>query len=174
MKKIEITDGINGYPKHVHRGVIGFETYEQAKKFAEEHDGDVYSFRKRDGWDLWESLGRIDHDYDLQSFYNNGEMGEWREFDKENDFDYMKELLNDCDVNDIDKMRNIIGNFSDLCEAQAHLEDDEFLAWNIDYETMYCQAEKKRVMSFHEDVWTYAIGVSFSEMYPEEIEELQF
>ena len=58
MKAIEITKGANGYPKDLHRGYVGFESYEEAREFAGKYNGAVVELRIRGGHDLWESRGR--------------------------------------------------------------------------------------------------------------------
>lgn len=57
ITEIEITNGMNGYPKGLHQGFKGFENFDAARDFAKKINGEVVLLHKRNGWQLWESRG---------------------------------------------------------------------------------------------------------------------
>ena len=66
----DLTHGMNGYPKHVQAILVGFNSFSDAEKVAEDFGVCVEVFRKRDGWHFWEKAGTIMCDADKT---------EWRE-----------------------------------------------------------------------------------------------
>lgn len=59
LTAIEVTEGLNGYPKNIGGAVIGFSSLNEAEIIAEKYGFTVDVFRKRDGWHLWERAGRM-------------------------------------------------------------------------------------------------------------------
>lgn len=57
LKREEITEGINGYPRNCQACIIGFTTYAEAKDFADTYGLEVYCLRRRNGQDLWSYHG---------------------------------------------------------------------------------------------------------------------
>lgn len=53
----ELTHGSNGYPKGVTRFLTDFSTFEEAQEVAEKFGGEVWQFRRRDGWHFFEPRG---------------------------------------------------------------------------------------------------------------------
>ena len=87
MKKIDIyaldrgldyrtvTSGRNGYPSDLRKAVV-FDTQDETEDFANEIGGEVVLLHRRDGWSLWESLGRYALPYRFELFdraYNDDE-----------------------------------------------------------------------------------------------------
>jgi len=70
LKAIELTSGMNGYPKNVRPAVIGFETFDEALKAAENTDGCVSAFYQKYGWQLWEEDGTKNEPFDLLEEYS--------------------------------------------------------------------------------------------------------
>jgi hypothetical protein len=50
---IETTSELNGYPSNLKNALIGFNTFEDAKKIADENKLLIQFFKKKDGWNLW-------------------------------------------------------------------------------------------------------------------------
>ena len=55
----ECTLGINGYPEHLRAILVGFDSFEDAEKVAEEFGVHVEVFRIRDGWQFWENARAV-------------------------------------------------------------------------------------------------------------------
>ena len=56
---IETTEGENDYPRNTKYALIGFETFADAEKIAEEYGLRIEFFFKRDGWNLWKRTFNI-------------------------------------------------------------------------------------------------------------------
>lgn len=54
LNVVETTEGVNGYPKNLNIAITGFDSYKEAKEFADEHNMEVVGLQKNDGWSLWE------------------------------------------------------------------------------------------------------------------------
>lgn len=54
LQYIETTAGMNGYPKHIRGAIIGFDTFQEAERLAEQHGLCIRTFFKRDGWLLYQ------------------------------------------------------------------------------------------------------------------------
>lgn len=55
----EYTLGINGYPERVRAILVGFDSFEDAEKVAEDYGVHIEVFRIRDGWHFWEKAGAV-------------------------------------------------------------------------------------------------------------------
>lgn len=53
LQVIETTSAMNGYPQSIKKALIGFESFEQAERVAEEYGLSIEYFTKRDGWQLY-------------------------------------------------------------------------------------------------------------------------
>lgn len=53
IKKIQTTSDANGYPTNLKPAYIGFETWAEAKKFAEEKDLALMCLSQKAGWQVW-------------------------------------------------------------------------------------------------------------------------
>lgn len=56
---IETTSERNGYPSNLKNAIIGFDTFEDAKKIADENGLSIQFFKKKDGWNLWYRTNNI-------------------------------------------------------------------------------------------------------------------
>ena len=54
----EVTQGMNGYPSGLYKAISGFESFEDAERFADEVKGEVVLLTKRDGHQFWSNNGR--------------------------------------------------------------------------------------------------------------------
>ena len=156
METIEITTGINGYPSHLHKAYIGFETFDQAEEFAKQNNGVVVALRKRDGWQFWESEGRV-----FEPFHVDGDTyGDdySTETTQEHWEDTCRELLSAmiCDGASLEDISNAVRNMVAVSEKINLLDDNEAL---LLCHGEYCDTIKTRTMSYSEDVWSHQIGV---------------
>ena len=58
LEIVEVTEGMNGYPKNLSKAVIGFDTWQDAEEFAKETGREIVRITKRDGHQFWWSEGR--------------------------------------------------------------------------------------------------------------------
>lgn len=162
MRDIEITMGSNGYPQDLHKGVIDFETFKEIEEYAEEHGGIVCTFRKKDGWALWEVFEMNTHkpmeltSEDYGDDYFLIPYGYYKDFDEFKE-DYLfdgfadgYENMDDC-LYYIEKVRTIWENYEALEEGQAIIRLGYEIVDVINVESL----------SFYHDTWTYEIGVMY-------------
>lgn len=69
LKREEITEGVNGYPRNCQACITGFTNYAEAEDFADTYGLEVYCLRRRNGQDFWNNLGPI-----LNPIYTVGYM----------------------------------------------------------------------------------------------------
>lgn len=166
LQRIEITTGMNGYPKGLHRGIIGFCDFAEAEQVAKEFGGEVVEFSRKGGWQLWQSGGRRCEMFGISRinedryyiFHNAGEVEE--EFNN---------FLTDMDADDfnIDKMHWMVSTYQELRDAAERMTDEQSLIARRDAIEEYEIVDDK-VMQYDEDVWECAIGV---ELYAQDIDD---
>lgn len=171
MKAIEITAALNGYPEHLHRGYIGFKTFEEAENFAKKYDGEVVELRRRDGWQLWVNRGRIyeplkvDAETYGDDFRTVSSVEEW----EDDCHDTLVALLDDSA--DLEEISANVSNMKDILEKVRGLDENEAV--------LLCCGEfydiiKTKTMSYHEDVWYHEVGVSIDGYNDEADAECEF
>lgn len=96
IKKIQTTSDANGYPTNLKNGYIGFETWAEAKKFAEEKDLALMCISQNAGWQVWH---REDSVYEPMTI-TAADYGDDYNFetDAEKYFENEREILEDCDT----------------------------------------------------------------------------
>ena len=57
---IEITEGLNGYPKNIYKGIIGFNNFMSAIEFADIINGEVVLLSRKDGHHFYINNGTTD------------------------------------------------------------------------------------------------------------------
>ena len=62
---IETTSGMNGYPRHIRKALVGFESFEQAEEIAAETGLCMMELHRRDGWQLWERANMTCRPFDM-------------------------------------------------------------------------------------------------------------
>ena len=156
METIEITTGINGYPSHLHKAHIGFDTFDQAEDFAKQNNGVVVALRKRDGWQFWESEGRVFEPFRVDSDTYGDDYS--TETSREHWEDTCRDLLSAMisDGTSLEDMSRIVKDMIAVSERIDHLDENEAV---LLYHGEYCDTIKTHTMSYNEDVWSHQIGV---------------
>lgn len=164
MQKIEITTGTNGYPEGLHRGVIGFNSFEDAQKFAEENSGEVILLHKKNGWELYQSKGTVYAPISYKQYLND--LGSDYEIaDEERVLELLKEDIKNAD--DIRDIEFSYQNAKDLISEIENSSDDQVV---ISIGINHHETVSKEMMSYNEDNNEFIIGVEFKG-YPQ-LEEL--
>lgn len=73
LELIETTSERTGYPANLRHAIIGFETFEEAEKIADENNLSIEIFTKRDGWQLYYRTGNSAHEPFKNSADNYGD-----------------------------------------------------------------------------------------------------
>jgi hypothetical protein len=150
---IEITHGINGYPQGLGDiGVVGFDNFEEAEDFARLWELETHLFKKRDGWQLWEDAGRKFESLTYQDYLKD--LGD--NYSESTTEDYSIDTLKERISEDLEEAAGIIANAIELRDEVACCPDDEVVLVNCG---KYFETVSRQLMSYHEDVWTYTVGV---------------
>lgn len=159
LKCEHITGSANGYPTpYLGAFIHGFDNFDEALVFAENNDGQTVLCKKRDGWNtvtlhsvMFRELNYKDYLEDLGELY--------RVINKDEIFYLLSELQDsglDCDLL-ADELRDIAKLSDQLNECEGN---NEVLIKNMDTDEYF--TSKKTMMSYHEDVWTWTVGVQLS------------
>lgn len=154
MKNIEITEGMNGYPKGLHAGYCDFSNYEEAEAYAKKTAGNVVLLHRRDGWHFWESLGQA---YGPITRSENDYGDNYRVFENKEDF------LDDRHYTRIGIVEDERMNTDELAAFDAETEKiaNEFQPGYgvVLYNGQYFETIKLETMSYCFDAHNYEIGV---------------
>lgn len=162
LQVISTTTAMDGYPRLIRKAIIGFDSYEQAEKLAEEYHLDIETFTKHDGWQLWYRGGNCAHEEFIRSASDYGEN--YQQFDadmSQADFlqqvgaaAYISELAGGEDG--LDKIEEYANNLRNLYTEIEIAAGDELVIAEGD---VYVETIKKRTMQYAYDSKHYAIGL---------------
>jgi len=157
LQKIEITYGMNGYPERLGDvGIIGFENMDSASAFAKEYGLQTHCFKKRDGWQFWETTGTFYISYTSDDLLKDlGDNYQYADSDHSFYAEQLAEIAKRFD-GDFTELEAKIKDIKEIIEAVAGCKDDEIV---IVTNGKYYETVSQSFMSYHEDVWSYAIGV---------------
>ena len=96
---IETTSERSGYPLNLKKAIIGFESMEEAREYAEQHDLSIEIFHKRDGWNVWYRTGDREYEPFTRTAEQYGDdynlfTAEYADYYYENE---VKEIISDFD-----------------------------------------------------------------------------
>lgn len=157
----EITHGMNGYPKDLGDIFItGFNNFENAIQFAKDNDAEVGLGKIRDGHHFYSYVGwrdkpltAFDYLLDLGDNYSIVNIEDEKENFKETLIDLVENFEDDFDY-----LRDWIDDKEEIIEALNSAVDDEVVIVNG---FIYFETVALTLMSYHEAVTTYSIGVYF-------------
>lgn len=155
---VELTTGVNGYPRNLHPVIVDFTSYADAFDFAHENGGEVIWIRKKNGWQLWESHGLALDDIDLAEVYAEDSIfyrNRPEDYESEKDFlDEISYLFEDCKT--FAEYREILDEYEQLWEDLQELDADEIL---IHSTPKYNEKLKRYVSEYEYDSSLYKIAV---------------
>lgn len=180
LEVAECTDSYNGYPSNLRYCLFGFEDIKEAEELCatlqrildnefEDVTVDVYHFRKKAGWHLWQRQSPAYKMYDMEMLFSEDDSAyptltfrntdvdafiEERNFIFE-DEDYIENNLDRAGV-DEETYRD---NTRKMVEAIKKLKDYEILLYSTAYNDGYYEIAQIETMEYSEDTWTYAIGL---------------
>ena len=163
LKREEITEGRNGYPLNVHACITGFDTFDDAKTFADDYGLELQTIRRRDGHDLWESCNAYGplktQDYIAERYYvSNTYSGIL--FDIDNQIAEYADMVED-DPNLADTVTQLKTLRAKVKKMQHDnpLADDDIIYYNSEDPEEDPTITKAEVTSIHDDdVHAYAIA----------------
>ena len=154
---VEVTQGLNGYPKGLYRAIAGFDTYEDAKIFADEIDGEVVLLSRRDGYALYTNKGRAYEGIERAKYINEEE---YKVFKKALDFEsWAKEDIEEMLKigEDIFSIRDTLDSMCEIYEEISDMSEDSIALVGYDY-SYYIEDEYVTILH-DDDVTTYMIAV---------------
>lgn len=157
---IETTSGNNGYPQSIKGAIIGFDTFEEAQKLADEHNLSIEFFTKKDGWALWyrtestahELINNSSNDYgdDYSTFWKMTE----EDFINQEITPIIKELIEDNAS--FEFIESFVKQQKELFVKIDDLEDNEIV---ITCQGEYYDTIKEKSMYFSHDTKHITIGL---------------
>lgn len=157
LQVVEVTEGMNGYPKNLSNAVIGFDTWEDAEDFAKETERQIVRMTKRDGHQFWYSSGRVDEPIrPIADWFGC----DYSTYDCEEDWwDDAKYWLSGI-LDELDDIDSLQSEVNDMWQAHNNfqlLEEDEMVVFCG--RTVY-GIKKKEYMRLHDTYVTdYVIAV---------------
>ena len=155
LKREEITEGANGYPRNLHACITGFSTFDDAKTFADTYGLELQTIRRRDGHDLWESCNSYGllktQDYIADRYYvSNTYSGIL--FDIDNQIAEYADMVED-DPNLADTVAQLKALRAKVEKMQHDnpLADDEIIYYNSEDPEDDATITKAEVSSIHEE-----------------------
>lgn len=132
---------------------INFDSFDEARQFAKDNGGKVCLFSKRDGHDYWQNHGEKLQPLTSDDYLHN--LGDnYQEYDEEGVKELYKEALTDAVAQfDFDWIQLLMHNYEKL-EEEVNDDKAVIMQGRTHYETV-----DREMMSYHEDVTTYIIGV---------------
>lgn len=161
LRKIEITEGANGYPKNCHPAVIGFDNFKQAEQFVKDFGGEICDLRVRDGHHLWENRCWTDEPIRVTPSDFVGDVILYTHSEAEDFFsvelDKIKNYYSDDHFDCFGCFRDHFKWIEKTYEKIKNLGNNEQLALCLEGEDIGIYPI--RTMQWYYDVWTYAVGV---------------
>lgn len=163
LEVVETTSNQNGYPEHLKKAIIGFDTFKEAKDMADENGMSIQFFYKQSGWNLWYRPGD-EADEAIQTeveHFGDTYCDNFALWGKDN----LTDLIDDfkCNIEDKDTLEEIEAEFNQCKEIYNRIidmADDEYvLTQHMEYQST---VKKESMQTYHDGVYT-AIGLIFED-----------
>ena len=156
LEVITTTSHRNGYPQRLKHAIIGFDTFEDAEKMANENGLSIEIFTKRDGWSLWYRTGN----HAFAPFERDGaEYGdEYRQYSKEDlEGFYANEVQPSvCAFDDFESLRCFLDIMEEIRDKIEDADDNEIVLASLGG---YYGTIEKATMWYRYDTHHFAIGL---------------
>ena len=157
LELIETTSERNGYPRCLKKAIIGFDSMEEAREYAEQHNLSIEIFHKRDGWSLWYRTGNRAYDPFIRTAEDYGDDYLLFTDDDANNYyeNEVQEIISDFD--NFDDVENFLKERREVYDAICALGEDEAV---VTYRGSLYEKIKLHSMSYYFDTHHYAIGLT--------------
>ena len=156
LEVITTTSSRIGYPQRLQRAIIGFDTFADAEKMANENGLSIEIFTKRDGWNLWYRTGN----HAFAPFERNGEEygDEYRQYSKEDlENFYVNEVQPSvCAFDDFESLRCFLDIMEEIRDKLEDADDNEIVLASLGG---YYGTIEKTTMWYRYDTHHFAIGL---------------
>lgn len=152
---VETTSARNGYPENLATALVGFNSFEDAEKFAKEHGLDTWLLHKRDGWELW---NRVHSVYEPMSITCEDYGDNYNLYMPSSLENYFEDEIKPCleNFDNIEDMRNFLDNQEEIMDELEQCDEDEAV---ITYCGSFYETIKLHPMEWEHDTHNYIIGV---------------
>lgn len=156
---VEITEGMNGYPKNLYKAVEGFDTFEDADAFAREVNGEVVLLTRRDGHQFWTNNGRQFEGLERAKFIDEENEVLFTDVDEFEDWARRKLEAMIGEGDNIYDIKNESAKMCDIADDIYAMDEDTEICvvdrGDLDYDVV----PQYMTMVHDDDVTTYAIAV---------------
>ena len=170
LELVEVTQGMNGYPRGLYKAVSGFESFVDAEDFAKGVNGEVVLLTKRDGHQFWTNNGRQYEPLERADYIDEES---YIAFIDEDNFEYwaLDELKAKLEMEDsLFDLRSAIEEMCGTYNEIANRYGGEITI--VDKNEFTCERVSKFVTRIHDaDVTTYMLAVVDHETDEDEREE---
>ena len=156
LELVEVTQGINGYPRGVYKAIVGFEDFQEAEDLAEEFGLEIVELRSRDGWQFYEELGRRYEPFAASEAYRD-EYDLWPRITYAEYISQEDVLGTLATAEDFDEMTAMLERYKEIFEEIELLESDELVA--VHRESGEAERVKEYTCHYHYDVWRHEIAL---------------
>lgn len=157
LQIVEVTEGMNGYPKNLSEAVIGFEDWRQAKWFAKESGLHTVVMTKRDGHQFWKYENPTTCPLTIGAHWYGDDYECWDRYNEwwANEKPRLAEMV--LQAEDVDYLYNIANMADEIKEAFESMEEGEQV---LLYKGNYIDTIPYEAMHWHDnDVTDYVIAV---------------
>jgi len=146
LKCGHVTGGNNGYPTpYLGAFIYGFDDYVQAEQFINENSGEIVLCKQKNGWDVWEQHGSM--------------LPRTRPLTAE---DYVEDLGDNYTlIDDYESAIDFISEFENPEDYKQELVNLDWEKQSVVFGNGSYEVVEKQMMSYHEDVTTWVVGVFF-------------
>lgn len=147
LEVVETTSQRNGYPANLCRAIIGFSSFEEAQRIADENGLTLVWIDQRDGWQLWHRGDTASEPMTIKS----DDFGDDYNFedDADNVMEMAREVIADMASHaTFDDIRSYMEEIGKITEAIEELEEDQVV---VTYEGKYYDTIERHPIYFSFD-----------------------
>lgn len=156
LQVIETTSAMNGYPQSIKKALIGFDTFEQAERVANEYGLSIEFFTKKDGWQLYYRTNSCAYSAIEVSAEDYG--GDFMSYTKSDYDEFYENEVKDI-IGEFDSFKDVesfLTKRKEIYEAIEALDDDEMV---LTCQGTYYDTVKQHTMCHYYDTETTVIGL---------------
>ena len=153
---IETTPERSGYPRNLKWAIIGFDSMEEAREYADQYDLSIESFQKRDGWNVWYRTGNREYEPFTRTAEQYGDdynlfTADYADYYYDNE---VQEIISDFD--NFEDVEKFLKERREVYDAICALDDNEAV---VTYQGRLYEEIKRHSMGYYFDTHSYAIGL---------------
>jgi hypothetical protein len=157
---IEFTSDYDGYPRGLYNGLAGFDSFEDAEKFAKAHGMQVVRAHRRDGWQLWYSDGRWTEPLNIEDYFEAADHEiDWYDNSDEDRERLLRDLKGMIEgLESIEEIQAVANTAKEVLDQMDEIDDNQKIMVDNGDVSAY-DAHPTRVHD--DDATEYQIAVTF-------------